>query len=155
MQRCGHFAPTTLALCLPHPFPGRPILPPHIQAALFGLHLFAPTVWPGPCFHNLFWDLPTWLYPWELLQEEAFVSAFQLKTRENRWEPHPELHKACGTCRTWTSSFLAPAWLDCKPRGARRGLAKSDPWWMLSSGTRHGTWIISRMIVKLFYDLVG
>lgn len=52
MQRCGHFASTTVILCLPHPFPGSPISPPHIQATLSGLHLFAPTVWPGPCFHN-------------------------------------------------------------------------------------------------------
>lgn len=53
VQRCGHFAPTTVTLCLPHPFPGSPISPPHIQATLSGLHLFAPAVWPGPCFHNL------------------------------------------------------------------------------------------------------
>ena len=44
MQRCGHFAPTTVTLCLPHPFPGSPISPPHIQATLSGLHLFAPAV---------------------------------------------------------------------------------------------------------------
>lgn len=62
----------------------------HTKVTLYGLLVLSPIVWSGPCFHDLFWDLLSWLCPWEFLWWKYCLSSsfrWKLWLRAPPWPP--------------------------------------------------------------------